>query len=176
MADARPLLLLDIDGALSPYATPEGFETEQIFGFRMALHPQLRSWLRELDQLYELVWATTWGKDANVHFGPAVGLPALEWIRFGPDSNLEISAGLQASWQDGEATRKLFYIESWLEQSGNRDRPLAWLEDDLLPDALRWAHERAENSAATLICHTDRDLGLEPGHFRQLVEFATSDR
>lgn len=91
----RPILLLDVDGPLNPYASkatkrPEGFHTHRMRPKGWELGKPLRVWLnpehgKKLKALgYEIVWATAWGKDANIWIGPHVGLPKLEYIDWGP--------------------------------------------------------------------------------------------
>lgn len=99
----RPLLFLDVDGPLNPYAAkrerrPEGYTTlrgprgggapeensERLFRRR-----PLRVWLspehgRDLLRLdYELCLATTWMADANRWIAPVLGLPELSFVDFG---------------------------------------------------------------------------------------------
>jgi hypothetical protein len=95
----RPLLYLDVDGPLNPYAAkperrPAGYTTHRMKpqGW-LARHPgqpaayvkPLRVWLNPdhgrqllaLDTLFDLVWATTWVGEANTYIAPVLGLPEL---------------------------------------------------------------------------------------------------
>ncbi|MET8102805.1 hypothetical protein ABZV29_41315 [Streptomyces sp. NPDC005236] len=87
---SRPLLFLDVDGPLNPYAAqrerrPAGYTT-----IRVALRPgrPLRVWLhpdhgRALLALgYDLCWATSWMDAANRWIGPVIGLPELPYVDF----------------------------------------------------------------------------------------------
>ena len=56
-----PLLLLDVDGVLNPYAAP---------------------WLAELAARFRIVWATAWQAEANRLLAPLLALPELPVIRF----------------------------------------------------------------------------------------------
>lgn len=100
---SRPLLFLDVDGPLNPYAAkpekrPVGYTTLRVpqgdgvleehraLSFRRR---PLRVWLnpehgRDLLRLgYELCWATTWMADANRWIAPVLGLPDLPFVDFG---------------------------------------------------------------------------------------------
>ncbi|SEB67496.1 hypothetical protein SAMN05216482_0488 [Streptomyces sp. PAN_FS17] len=100
---SRPLLFLDVDGPLNPYAAkptrrPDGYTTlrvprdngdfqdHQELSFRRG---PLRVWLNPahgqalLKLGYELCWATTWMADANRWIGPVIGLPELPFVDFG---------------------------------------------------------------------------------------------
>ncbi|MET4923331.1 hypothetical protein P3L51_13370 [Streptomyces sp. PSRA5] len=98
----RPLLLLDVDGPLNPYAArlprPRGYTTHHLHpsswlsrqtpgsrphrrGLRVRLNPAHGPILTGLP--FELAWATTWMHEANTMIAPAVGLPTdlpvIEW-------------------------------------------------------------------------------------------------
>lgn len=89
---SRPLLFLDVDGPLNPYAAkpekrPEGYTTIRVPppsatvpGSSRSYARPLRLWLNPghgtalLALGYELCWATTWMSDANRWIGPVLGL------------------------------------------------------------------------------------------------------
>ncbi|ALG11040.1 HAD domain-containing protein [Kibdelosporangium phytohabitans] len=118
----RPLLLLDVDGPLNPFAAkadgkPAGF-VEHKFRLpgwsrrrplRMWLDPGVGAALMDAAGEAELVWATTWEHKANTMIGPAVGLPVLPVIEFGQTGT---------EWKFPAVAR----------YAG--DRPLVWLDDD----------------------------------------------
>lgn len=105
----KPLLLIDIDGPLNPYAAkatrrPAGYETHRVpmDGDRPAVSPDdlmtaaarrrtLRVWLnpghgamlRSLADVFELHWATAWEDAANRIVAPLIGLPELPVIHWG---------------------------------------------------------------------------------------------
>lgn len=80
-------VLLDVDGVLNPLAStpPPGFQSQVIDGFEVAISVRHRRWLQELNQSFELVWATTWEDSVNQSICPLLGLPTLRVVNFGPD-------------------------------------------------------------------------------------------
>jgi hypothetical protein len=88
---AAPLLFLDVDGPLNPYAAkperrPQGHVTLRVPG---GGRRPLRLWLAPahgpalLGLGYELCWATSWMADANRWIAPVLGLPELPFVDFG---------------------------------------------------------------------------------------------
>ena len=53
----------------------------------------------------------------------------------------------------------------------NRARPLAWIDDDLEPDALEWAARRTREGTNTLMVRPDGDVGLTSKHVDRLLRF-----
>jgi hypothetical protein len=141
----RPLLLMDVDGVLNPFAAPacpEGFAEFDIPGGDGEPTRLCRAhggWLRELARRYELVWATGWGADANAYLSPLLGLPNLPLVTFPP--------------VPFEPREKVPAIAAYV---GER-RPVAWVDDALVPEAHAWAAARA---APTLLLGTDPSRGL----------------
>ena len=93
---SKPLLLLDVDGPLNPYAAknkrpdgyvmhnmrPTGWESESLPALKVWLDPSHGKKLQSLG--YKIIWASTWAKDANIWISPHVGLPYdLEFIQWG---------------------------------------------------------------------------------------------
>src|SRR5689334_11279557 len=90
MRERKPLLLLDVDGVLIPYAAPkqpDGFEQHILQGEQVWLAPHHGAWLRPLCDRFQLVWATGWEHDANRLIGPILGLPELPVIEFDRDAS-----------------------------------------------------------------------------------------
>ncbi|WP_086737411.1 hypothetical protein [Streptomyces glaucescens] len=173
----RPLLYLDVDGPLNPYAAqperrPEGYAT-----YRMkpqgwiSRHPgeppgavkPLRVWLSAahgprllaLAEVYQLVWATTWGAEANTFVSPVLGLselPVVEWParhEAGPEGTF---------WK----TRHLVAHAA--------GRPFAWVDDELgAPDR---AFVAVRHAGPALLRFVDPRLGLRDDDFAALRVFA----
>jgi hypothetical protein len=129
----KPLLLIDVDGPLNPYAAkatrrPEGYQTHRYFarptphwgseghGMRVWLNPAHGPMLLSLADRFDLTWATSWKHEANLLIAPVIGLPHLPVIEF-PDYH---------PWPERpDMIWKMPYV---LEYVG--DRPFAWLDDD----------------------------------------------
>jgi ADP-ribosylglycohydrolase len=155
----RPLLLVDVDGVLNPYAPPDGesadgYEERHVGAQRVLLSRRHGHWLRDLARHFELVWATTWAEEANQIIGPAIGLaPDLPVIAF--------SERTPDDW-----TWKLPAVERFV---GNR--AVAWLDDDPGPGAEEWAESR---TSATLLVRPDGRVGWSEDDYGQLLAFANS--
>lgn len=147
----RPLLLLDVDGVLNPYGgeCPAGF-TEHVL-FPDEIEPvrvcvDHGEWIAELAGVYEVVWATAWGEEANRLLAPLLGVPRLPVVPF---PQVPFSADLKVPAIDALAG----------------DRPAAWIDDMLGPAAYDWAARRV---APTLLLPVDPLVGWN----RQIVERA----
>ncbi|MGW4896115.1 hypothetical protein ACWEQL_28250 [Kitasatospora sp. NPDC004240] len=173
-----PLLLLDVDGPLNPYAAkpqrrPEGYGTHRVKPASwVARHPRtpqeyvkpLRLWINpahgpELLALpYELVWATTWMDEANTWIAPLVGLPPLPYVAW-PRMHHEDPDGLH--W-------KTRHLVEWAA-----GRPFAWVDDELGPADIEWIE--AHHPTPALPLWVDPRAGLGPPHFALLREWAEDD-
>ncbi|MFB9513393.1 hypothetical protein [Streptomyces purpureus] len=171
----RPLLLLDVDGPLNPYAARlprlRGYTTHRLRpsdwlarqtpgsrrhrrGLRVVLHPGHGARLRALP--FELAWATTWMHEANAMISPAIGLPGdlpvIEW----PELFAKDPDGLY--WK----TRPLL---RWAE-----GRPFAWV-DDMITD-LDTDHVAAHHDAPALLLRIHPRQGLREADFTLLRRWA----
>ena len=162
----RPLLLLDVDGPLHPWAAdqpPPGYVECR---FRLSWRRKQRMWLnpdhgRLLGDLadrtgIELAWASSWGHRANTTVGPAIGLPALPVVEFaGPH------ADHHAGWKYPAVARFAY------------GRPLAWLDDDF---ALRPAAREKflAREPATLLVPVDPSIGVTAGHVTEIDAWCIS--
>jgi hypothetical protein len=162
--DRRPLLLLDVDGPLNPYAEkghkrdhlPLPYKTLRLrpSGWERAEQP-LRVWVSErhgpmlcrfaVEHDVRLVWATTWMHDANTMIGPQIGLPTLPVIDFGKHP------GTVEGWK----------YPAVLDFADGR--PLAWFDDDFRATAYQQAKEaflRRRGEAPTLLHYVDPRKGI----------------
>ncbi len=138
-----PLFLLDVDGVLNPFAAPDappGYQEHEFFAGEepVRLCPAHGPWLRELAARFELVWATAWEDEANRLLAPLLQLPDLPVIAFPP-----------APFGDLD---KLPAVAAFAGQ-----RPLAWIDDALSPEAYEWA---ANRPARTLLLSANPAEGL----------------
>lgn len=147
----RPLLILDVDGVLSPTgrSVPPGFERVTSEAFDVVVSPQHGEWLRSLTPLFQPVWGTTWGHAANEIFGSVLGLPAWPVI------------ALEDLPRSG--TRKLAAVSAYVG-----DQSAAWVDDELYDDARAWADSRP---APTLLLPTRASVGLTRKDVEQLRAF-----
>ncbi|MEV0269180.1 HAD domain-containing protein [Hamadaea sp. NPDC050747] len=149
----RPMLLLDVDGVLNPYAAvscPAGFGEYAFFPAEepVRLCEGHASWLADLGEAYELIWATGWGVNANRLLAPLLGLAQLPVIQFPP-----------APFRPED---KVPAIAAYAE-----GRPAVWIDDMLTAEAYAWADRRAE---PTLLIAADPAEGLT----RAMVDEALS--
>ncbi|MHA5050009.1 hypothetical protein [Streptomyces sp. SD15] len=163
---SRPLLFLDVDGPLNPYAAqperrPEGYTTIRVAvdpgrPLRVWLHPDHGRALLELG--YDLCWASTWMDAANVHIAPVIGLPELPYVDF--------TGALFADRPDGvhwKTERIVAYA---------RNRPFAWVDDELSP--ADYAYVAARHPTPALLHFVSPRLGLREGDFTRLADFAAA--
>ena len=157
---SRPLLFLDVDGPLNPYAAnptkrPEGYETFRFFagtwqwgkrGLRVWLNPEHGKHLLALP--FDLVWGTTWESQANEYIGPAIGLPELPVVHFPLTEGTKIPALVR--YADG--------------------RPFAWVDDEITAADLVYAE--ATTTAPHLLRTISPRLGLRENDFGLLREWA----
>jgi hypothetical protein len=137
------MLLLDVDGVLNPYGQdcPAGFvehlvvPDEDVPVRLCAVHGE---WIAELAGAYDVVWATAWGELANRLLAPLLGLPRFPVVPFPP---VPFAPAAKVPAIDRLAG----------------DRPAAWIDDLLGPEAYDWAAGRV---APTLLLAADPAVGL----------------
>ncbi|SBT90628.1 hypothetical protein GA0115233_102078 [Streptomyces sp. DI166] len=161
----RPLLFLDVDGPLNPWAAqperrPEGYTTIRVpqpdhrRPLRVWLNPAHGPSLLALD--YELCWATTWMAAANQWIAPVIGLPELPYVDFGEN--------LFAQRPDGVHWKTPALVEY------ARGRPFAWIDDEqTAPDS---EYATTHHPAPALLHHVNPRIGLRDPDFAVLKEFA----
>lgn len=155
MAAGLPLLLLDVDGVLNPYASracPPGYTEHDFFPGEepTRLCSGHGRWLRELATRFRLVWATAWGEQANQLLAPLLQIPDLPVIDL-PRIPFQ-------------ARDKLPPIIEFAA-----DRPLAWIDDLHTVQAHAWAASRA---VPTLLIGADPAEGLTRKAVDQALHWA----
>lgn len=192
----KPILFLDVDGAVCPYATPEGATVERIWGLQMPIVPENRERLAILNSLYEITWCTDWEEHANL-VGEAFELPPLPHVpisRISADvvPSYEVpdpTERLDYAWQTHELTHpedlddprgsgspsmfeKVLAVADYLEEARSTARRLAWVDDHINYEARLFAQSWP---AETLLIRTSRDVGLTEEIVEKLCAFAAAD-
>jgi len=145
-----PLLLLDIDGCLSPLLEDNNNPPPpyvRLLG-NVSVHEKLPDWLQELREAFSLVWITTWGEEANVRFGPSLNLPKLPVL--GPTT----------------VGTKFATIRKEI-----RGEPFAWIDDQIPTAAKRWIKER-NRAIPSIGVTTKKEEGIMREHVDLLLQFA----
>lgn len=175
--DARPLVLLDVDGVLipSPYreAQHEGETTihmapiganqpvqlvdasgsrtlrEQMGGMTACFAAGIADMLKDIDQRARMVWATSWEQMAHDELAPVLGC--------GHDWPYMVMRGSHQS-------------SKWpLVQQVPDHVALVWIDDSAIPpSANRWA---AQRSGPTLLIRPDPATGLSITQQKRVIAF-----
>jgi hypothetical protein len=166
-SSAVPLLLLDVDGVLNPYAMEqrvagafEDFEAHEARGFQLRLSRAMGRGLLALSA--ELCWATTWADTVDRDVAPYCGLPA--GLRVVARPPVE-PAALVTNW-------KLVQVRQLVEAA---KRPFVWVDDD----AFDWPGPGGEDPRAWsarcplphLLLSPDPTTGLTPGQLEEIGAF-----
>ncbi|MGW5123251.1 hypothetical protein ACWEQ7_04150 [Streptomyces sp. NPDC004069] len=170
----RPLLLIDVDGPLNPYAAPPhrrpgGYQTHRMrpTGWEQPWQKPLRVWLNPghgpaLQALpFNLVWCTTWAHEANEWIAPHIGLPSLPVIEWPDDAQGPRSACTAGTFWKTE------HVVKWAA-----GRPFAWIDDDIT-DADR-TYVAVHRTGPALLHHVSPRTGLLDADFEALAAWAAS--
>ncbi|MBL1077277.1 hypothetical protein JK358_23020 [Nocardia sp. 2] len=135
----RPLLFLDVDGPLLPFGGPNA----------KTVDPHLGPLLRALP--CELVWATTWMDEANLHLTPILGLPTLPVMQWPdtPDDGIDAWFGLH--WK----TRAL------VDRAAGG--AFVWVDDEIRDSDREWV--AANHGGRALLHRVDPRIGLRVADF-----------
>lgn len=162
----KPLLLIDVDGPLNPYASSnrslargKEFTCYKLNGFKVWLTRWHGQELNTLADRFELVWCTTWEHDANMLIGPKIGLPKLPVIEF--EGQLPATPPVPGLFW--KTTVVLQYCKG---------RPFAWIDDDFRDIDNDYVAEQHDQAA--LLLHINPEKGLTDPDFKMLAEWAKS--
>ena len=141
----RPLLLVDFDGVLNPFAAaecPEGFTEYALDDFPgddpVRLNPVHARWLDDLSARYDLAWASACPQDLNACCGRLVQLAPMPRVPMpAPPFPADVKVEHVAAFAG--------------------ERAVAWIDDAFGDTARRWARERR---APTLLVDADPAIGL----------------
>jgi hypothetical protein len=155
VTSSLPLLLLDVDGVLNPFAAPAcppGYTEHEFFPGEepVRLCSAHGPWLQELAARFQIVWATAWGADANRLLAPLLEIPDVPVIHFPPvpfDPRDKLPAVIRYAGQ----------------------HPLIWIDDALPPQAHVWA---AKRRIPVLLISIDPAEGLTRPVIEQSLQWA----
>jgi len=180
--DARPLLLVDIDGVISLFARSPT-DRRAVAGFAQAPTARLADGaavgslhsidgilhylsataarhLLSLARVFDLVWASGWEEKADEYLPHLLGMPAgLPFLTFAPRPPRGNASGLSV-----DAHWKLEAVDGYAQ-----DRALAWIDDAFNDACHEWAATRA---APTLLVATTPERGLTEAEAHRLEEWA----
>jgi len=155
---AKPVLLVDIDGVISLWGWTSNDRPDGAFhnvdGVMHFLSGDAGNNLLKLMCSFDLVWCSGWEEKADEHLPRALGLPSgLPFLSF--DRNPGRGHG---HW-------KLAAIDAY----AGRDRPIAWIDDAHDSACRTWA---AARRGPTLLVKTTPATGLTQSHVARLQAWA----
>ncbi|WP_424885097.1 HAD domain-containing protein [Streptomyces sp. SAI-126] len=161
------LLFLDVDGTVVPFGAAGPYPLyEPAFPLpgTVAGHPLLSRvdpvlGARLTSLGCALVWATTWGDDANADLAPWLGLPRLPLVDWPDSDDEEVEAGLH--WK----TRPLV---SWAA-----GRAFVWVDDEITDVDRAWVADRHPGRA--LLHRVHHQVGLTEGDFAVLERWIAGE-
>jgi hypothetical protein len=162
----RPLLFLDVDGPLIPfggavpsYSVGPEYPAAAVNPLRTRIDPTVGRRLAALG--YQLVWATTWGEDANECIALRIGLPPLPVVSWPEPSELdERDTRAGRHWK----TRPIVaQAAGWA---------FAWVDDEITRADQDWVAVHHEGPA--LLYRIDPRHGLQEDDFAVLETWALS--
>ncbi|WP_329136512.1 HAD domain-containing protein [Streptomyces sp. NBC_00670] len=161
-----PLLFLDVDGPLIPFGSPSGHPRTTAAGapkyddrgnpLLTRLDPELGTRLTTLG--CRLVWATTWGEEANEVISPWLGLPRLPVVEWPTLRTQEGPRGLH--W-------KTRHLVEWAD-----GRPFIWVDDEIGAMDRLWVD--ATHPTPSLLHRVDPAKGLKNADFAALTDWLAS--
>jgi hypothetical protein len=147
----RPLLFLDVDGTLLPFASAAQQMSDDTNPLLAGLDPEHGRRLAALP--CDLVWATTWMAEANEVLAPRLGLPQLPIVDWSDDDD---NSG-RLHWK----TRRLV---EWAV-----GRRFVWVDDENADADRTWV--AANHSSPALLHRVDPRRGLADADYRAIEQW-----
>lgn len=156
----KPLLLIDIDGALCPLGdfaqvSPHSVE-RRVGGMRVDIDDRNPGRMKVLSELFEMVWASTW-EDSSNSVGALHNMPELPHISvncYRGDLTTQVK------------NRKLLPVAEYVGK-----RPFVWIDDQFTPGVGKYF---TEAGVPHLLIHTKKNVGITDSHMLAMIEFARS--
>jgi hypothetical protein len=164
LTPTKPLLLLDLDGVLSCFGDTDRVDVvhdrlTQPRGSVILVPSGSAQRISTLATHFDMVWATTWEHEAVEQFAVPIGIPGAD--RWPVIEFRNTQAG--GTWKLNDV--KLFAAR-------HAGRPLAWIDDEIHPDARDWAQQRNEQGQPTLLIRPMPERGLDDEQTAQLIIWA----
>lgn len=173
----KPLLLMDIDGPLNPWAGQWVKHADQCErkGFKIASIPFVDSHqpplkvrygiehgarLKALSEFYDLVWASAWNDLSDTLYGPLIGLTGLPHVDFPEDA---------MKYHPNREHWKCFHIARLIRDVG---APGAlWFDDEVTKRDQRWMDEALPEAKVNVMRVREHE-GLRDFHFDYIERWA----
>jgi len=167
----KPLLLMDVDGPLNPFQAawfttstpPSDFRFYALTPrddrtYRVALSQEHGAQLRGLQDVFDLVWATTWRDEANRLISPILGLPDDLPV-------IPLFRTLRPARERGRCW-KVDQVADWVGARG-----FAWFDDEINRRTRIWLR-RLDGLGPHLALAVRPSRGLRADDFARLRSFA----
>lgn len=151
----RPLLFLDVDGTLLPFARAGRQPSDDANPLLAGLNAEHGRRLAALP--CDLVWATTWMAEANEVLAPRLGLPQLPIVDWPDDED-----------DNGRLHWKTSRLVEWA--AGRR---FVWVDDEIAHADRTWV--ATNYSAPALLHRVDPRCGVTDADYRAIAHWLRTD-
>lgn len=163
--------IFDIDGVFNPHMATDLIERNFLHYTKGWIDWHLdivnhAAWLREIDDLAEIVWGSNWYEESNALAGwfhlRKLEYPHIPLKTARVRTDLEIRTDIMETW-------KLPAISAWVEKNVSDQQKVVWVEDEIFEDAHIWAAKKPN----VLLIQTDPAIGFTKKQFEAAREFLT---